>query len=71
MLLQPATEVAALLRRRELSAREVTESLLTRIDKVNPVLNAVVELRGDEAVRAAGEADQALARGDDVGPLHG
>ncbi|MPZ95942.1 MAG: amidase, partial [Propionibacteriales bacterium] len=47
------------------------ESLLTRIDKVNPVLNAVVELRGDEAVRAAGEADQALARGDDVGPLHG
>ena len=53
LLVRPATDVARMLRRRELSSRELTEALLARIGAVNPVLNAVVELRGEEAVAEA------------------
>ena len=71
VLFQPATAVARTLRRKELSARELTEMLLARIEAVNPALNAVVELRQEAALRAAAAADEATARGDDAGPLHG
>ena len=63
-----ATDTAALLRRHEVSARELTELQLARVDAVNPAVNAVVELRREAALRAA---DAALARGEDTGPLHG
>ena len=71
LLVRPATDVARLLRRRELSSRELTEALLARIEAVNPVLNAVVELRGEEAVAEAAAADEAAAAGGELGPLHG
>ena len=71
VLFGSATDAAALLRRGELSARELTEAQLARVDAVNPALNAVVEVRRDAAVSAADAADAALARGEDVGPLHG
>ena len=70
-LLRPATEVAGMLRRRELSSRELTGLLLARIDRLNPALRAVVELRGEAALREAAAADQATARGGELGPLHG
>ena len=70
-LLQPAVEAAAMLRRGEVSSRELTEMLLARIDAVNPELTAVVEVRREAALRQAAAADDAIARGDDVGPLHG
>jgi amidase len=66
-----ATEAAARLCRREISARELTELLLARIDAVDPALNAIVELRRDQALREAAAADDALARDAEVGPLHG
>ena len=65
-----ATEVADLLRRREVSSRELTELLLGRIDSINPGLNAVVELRPDAALDEATAADEAIAR-DAPGPLLG
>jgi amidase len=71
LLFRPATEVARMLRRRELSSRELTAMLLERIDAVNPALNAVVELRREAALREAAAADDALAGGAGVGPLHG
>jgi amidase len=71
ILLRPAVDVAGMLRRREVSSRELTALLLARIDAVNPELNAVTEVRGEEVLRRAAAADEALARGDDVGPLHG
>jgi amidase len=44
---------------------------LARIEQVNPRLNAVVQLDGDHAREVARAADQATARGEVTGPLHG
>ena len=71
ILTQPATDVARMLRRRQLSSRELTEAQLTRIEAVNPGLNAVVELRAEEALAEAAAADEATARSGELGPLHG
>ena len=64
-------ELAAAIRGRVVSSREVVEAHLARIDAVNPALNAVVRRLDDEALAAADAADKALADGVDVGPLHG
>jgi amidase len=66
-----ATEAAGMLRRGEVSSHELTELLLTRIDALDPAVNAVVEWRREAALREAAAADQALAGGGEVGPLHG
>ena len=71
MLFQSATEVAALLRAGRLSARELADLVLERVDAVNPAVNAVVEVRREAALRDAAEADLVLARGERVGPLAG
>jgi amidase len=71
MFSQPAVDAAGMLRRGEISSRELTEMLLARIDGVNPGLNAVVEVRREEALRRAAAADEAIARGGELGPLHG
>jgi amidase len=68
---QSATEVAALLRAGRLSARELTELVLERVDAVNPAVNAVVEVRREAGLRAAARADLLLGRGEPVGPLEG
>ena len=70
-LLRPAADVARLLRDRRLSSRELTEALLARIEAVNPRLNAVVQLRAEEALAEAAAADATAARGGELGPLHG
>jgi amidase len=62
-LFQSATDAAGMLRRKEISSRELTELLLARIEAVNPALNAVVELRSDAALREAAGADQEIAQG--------
>jgi len=66
-----ATELVRLVRDRELSAREVMEAHLAQIDRVNPAVNAIVTLLPERALKQADAADEALARGEDVGPLHG
>ncbi|WP_116451996.1 amidase [Blastococcus litoris] len=68
---RPATELAALLRDREISARELLDAHLDRIERLNPSVNAVVTLDAEGARAAADAADAALAAGDPVGPLHG
>jgi amidase len=67
----PAVGLARLLRGRELSARELLNAYLDRIHRVNPVLNAIVTLAGELAGLQAAAADEAAARGDFLGPLHG
>lgn len=66
-----ATELAARIRRRELSAREVLEAHLAQIERVNPAVNAIVTLTAEQAMRDAAAADDTLARGPTPGPLHG
>ncbi|AOP48868.1 amidase [Streptomyces lydicus] len=66
-----ATDLAARLRRREISAREVVQAHLDRIEQVNPAVNAIVTLDAEGALAAAAEADARLARGSEVPPLHG
>ncbi len=71
-LFRSAAEAAELVRRKEVSARELTQLLLARIDAVNPAVNAVVELRSEEALQEAAEVDRVTVRGDGApGPLHG
>lgn len=66
-----AMELSHLIRTRQVSSRDVIEAHLERIDAVNPRLNAVVLTLAEEARAAAEAADQALARGEALGPLHG
>src|SRR5215211_4099201 len=60
-----------MLARREISSRELTEILLARIDDVNPMVNAVVELRREAALQDATAADAAIAERGALRPLHG
>ncbi|SDC23916.1 amidase [Geodermatophilus telluris] len=71
LCLRPATELAALVRKREVSARELLEAHLARIERVDPQVNAIVTLDAEGARAAADAADAALAAGEEVGPLHG
>ncbi len=66
-----ATELSRRIRTREISAREVMETHLAQIERVNPKVNAIVTLVPEQALDMADAADKALARGDEVGPLHG
>lgn len=67
----PATELARRIRSRELSATEVMEAHIAQIERVNPALNAVVTFLPEQALAQAKTADAALARGEEIGPLHG
>lgn len=66
-----ATDLRALMRDRLISAREVTEAALARIDDVNQGLNAVVGRMDAEALAAADRVDAALRRGEAPGLLAG
>jgi len=67
----PAVELAAKIRRKELGCRELLDHYLARVERLNAPLNAVVTLDVERARARADAADQALARGAGVGPLHG
>jgi amidase len=66
-----AVEMAGLIRRKKLSAREVMAAHLKQIERVNPKVNAIVTLTADRANDDARKADEAQARGAVLGPLHG
>lgn len=66
-----ATDLAAMIRRRDVSAREVVRAHLDRMHAVNPAVNAIVRDLSDQALNEAERADAALARGEIAGPLHG
>ncbi|MBI5879085.1 MAG: amidase [Chloroflexi bacterium] len=66
-----ATELAARIRRKEVSAREVMEAHLAQIDRVNPKVNAIVTFLPERAMDGARAADEQQARGEPLGPLHG
>src|SRR5689334_20619528 len=67
----PIHRMTELIRSRQISSFELADIHLQRIERINPDLNAFVELRSDEALAEAGAVDKALQRGEAVGPLHG
>ena len=66
-----ATEIARRVRTKEISAVEVMEAHLTRINRLNKEVNAIVTLLPERAMDGARTADDILARGLPIGPLHG
>mgnify|MGYP006271601835 CR=1 FL=1 len=68
---QSASALARAIQSGELTASEVLEAHLKRIDQVNPKVNAVIARDDALARERAAQADRALARGESWGPLHG
>jgi amidase len=66
-----ARELAAGIRSRQVSTREVVESHLRRIEEVNPGVNALTVVIAEQALDAADRADRAVADGSDLPSLHG
>ena len=64
-------EAADAIRARKLSARELTEACIRRIERLQPVLNCFISPDPEGALAAADRADAALAQDAEVGPLHG
>ena len=67
----PTTELRALIASGEVSPVEVTEEYLGRIDRLDSRLNSYLTVTADHAIDSAREAEAVVARGDDLGPLHG
>src|SRR5919201_4325541 len=67
----PATDLAALIKSKKVSAKEAAIAALSRLDAVNPAINAVVDHRPDEVLKQAAAVDEAIAKGEDVGALAG
>ncbi|MEZ4834250.1 MAG: amidase [Caldilineaceae bacterium] len=63
-------EIARAIRNKDISSVDAVDACLRHIEEVNPTLNAVVTFAEDARDRARA-ADEALASGDEVGPLHG
>ena len=66
-----AVDLATRLARREVSARDVVAAHLTRIERLNPTINALVTLTAEQALDAAARADEVIVRSGPVGVLHG
>jgi amidase len=66
-----ATEAAAAIRAGKISSVELTQHTFRRIDAYQPKLNAYVYQLREQALAAAKQADEAVARGATTGPLHG
>src|SRR5580658_380762 len=66
-----ANDLTHALKTGEISSRELLDELLSRADRVNPALNAIVAWDIDRARLAAAAADEATAKGEATGPLHG
>ncbi len=67
----PASDLRRLIADKHVSPVEVTELYLSRIDDLDSQLNTYLTLAGEKAVRSAKAAEEAVMRGDSLGPLHG
>lgn len=66
-----ATELAAIIAARDVSATEAVEATLARVGETNPSINAIVDDLSEEALADARRLDDAMAKSGPVGPLHG
>jgi aspartyl-tRNA(Asn)/glutamyl-tRNA(Gln) amidotransferase subunit A len=67
----PATDLVPRIRSKALSPVELTRAVLERIEQVNPKINAFCTVTADAALAAARAAEDAVAKGGRLGPLHG
>ncbi len=67
----PVTMLVRRLRTREVSARELVEVYLARIERLDPAIGSYVEVLADRARDGADAADERAAAGEELGPLHG
>jgi len=65
------SELAPKIKSRKISPVELVESVLERIEKLNPILNAYITVDAEGALKAARMAERQIARGNYLGPLHG
>jgi aspartyl-tRNA(Asn)/glutamyl-tRNA(Gln) amidotransferase subunit A len=68
---RPARELRDLVRKRDVTAREVAQSFLDRIESVDARVGAYLDVWGDHALAQAGAVDARIAKGNDPGPLAG
>src|SRR5262245_4905818 len=68
---QPITELAALLKTRQLSPVDVTQALLQRIEQLDQRLQSYATVMADQALEAARVAEREISAGTYRGPLHG
>ena len=66
-----ATDMVDSIKNRKISVSEVMDAHLAQIDFVNPKVNAIVTLHAELGLEGAKLADEAIAKGDDLGILHG
>src|ERR1700704_3776919 len=71
ILMLSAHEIAALIRRKTISPVEVARAHLEGIKRLNTRLNAFVDYHPESVLAQAAEAEKAVVRGDELGPLHG
>jgi len=71
ILLLSAHEIAALIRRKTISPVEVARAHLERIERLNPQVNAFVDYHPESVLAQATDAEKAVLRGEELGPLHG
>src|SRR2546428_5660307 len=65
------TELARMVRAKDVSPVDIVEAFLARIERINPRINAYCTVTADQARAAPREAEAAAGRGQRVGPLHG
>lgn len=71
LLFMPATQAAALIRTRKLSPVEYIDTVLSAIERAQPRMNCFRQVLADTARRDARKAEDAVMRGEKLGPLHG
>lgn len=71
LLFTPAAQAAALIRAKRLSPVEYVDTVLKAVDKANPKLNCFRTVMAEDARRDAKKAEDAVMRGEPLGPLHG
>ncbi len=71
LLYTPATELAPMIRAKQLSPVELMTALLERVEKLEPQLNAFAHLDAEGAMAAARAAETAVMKSAPLGPLHG
>ncbi|MEN0055864.1 MAG: amidase [Mucilaginibacter sp.] len=68
---QEASTLADMIRNKEITSVEVVQAHLDRVAEINPKINGIVTLMGEQALKDAAVADKAVAAGEKLGPLHG